>query len=272
MLRVWKAMEEKDIPTAEHSQVLGYFWWDVDEGLSTVAGRHYENHPDLARRCLELINELDVSSPPNCEDGDEAAFARWADEYPIDTTYFPDYSIERIAQFLPPEETTFNYRIRRLRLIKEREANQQVDTPEAGAPEEIAASASRRSSRSSASRRRRSRAKSSTPPHTSASPERNAACQISDTDIKGTSSNKDIYDSQPEHRDSSSSGVSGNDHGKSDYTEDGVTVTLNVVPDGEDGLVNDNNDVLQPSPTDTAEPDHEVMYHPSRTPSISYPK
>ena len=104
MLRFLKAMEDNNIPIVEHSQVLGYFWWDVDEGLQRVASRHYDNRPDIARCCLGLINELNTSSPPIGED--EAAFARWADEYPIDTTYFPNYSIERIAEFLLPEEMT----------------------------------------------------------------------------------------------------------------------------------------------------------------------
>ncbi|KAI0093088.1 hypothetical protein BDY19DRAFT_407332 [Irpex rosettiformis] len=248
MFRLLKTLQEKDIQIDEYSNTLSQFWWDADLGLETVLGRHYPGHPDMARRCLTLINELDVSSPP--DEQDEDAFAEWAESFPLHITYFPDYTIERIARFLPPEETTFSHRVRRLEIIKKRDEN----TPERnGSTRSGAASENRRSSKAK-----------STMSNTSASHERKAISKDLNADAQVTCSDKAEHYEPKENK-----GDDGRDHDsdKGDHSGgDKVTIFLKGVTD-EDNI--DDNDILLPSPTNTADPDHDTTYSPSPKSPVS---
>lgn len=212
-LRLIKTLRERDSPLPEDYH-FSQLWWTLDGALQTVVSRHIPSHPDTARRCLELINELDVSCPPDGQD--EEAFAEWADNFPLNDTIFPDYWIERIAHFLPREETTFNHRIRRIRLTDKHGDNAHNDS----------SAGSHKSSRRSSHSKRRPRSRSP-------------------------------------------SSQSGDDKSNADNDDDSVKDSLEIAVNGVSD--NDHNDIIPPSPTNTANPDHQSICSPSTTPPPESP-
>ncbi|KAI0093072.1 hypothetical protein BDY19DRAFT_921863, partial [Irpex rosettiformis] len=110
-----KATEVKDVALEKHWTLVRGMWSDIEKGLQTVAGRSYEEHPDIARRCLELIDALDGIPPSACQD--EETFSTWMDTFLPDKTWFPDHCIQSLAQFLPVGEDVISCRLRRVRLL-----------------------------------------------------------------------------------------------------------------------------------------------------------
>jgi hypothetical protein len=143
LLHVLKAMKDRNLPIDEYSDLLSQVWWDVDDGLRIVASRHYDAHPNLAKHCLLLIDSLDISPPPAGQD--DAAFARWANEFPESESWFPDTLINALARFLFPVELTASHRLRRLRYLENCDRNTKKQT----------SSRTRRNSRSKTTRRSR---------------------------------------------------------------------------------------------------------------------
>jgi hypothetical protein len=121
LLRVLKAMKDRNLPIDGYSDLVSQVWWDVDNGLRIVASRHYDGHPDAAKDCLMLIDSLEILPPPTGQDDD--AFARWANEFPESKSWFPDNLIRALARFSPPIEMTASHRLRRLRYLENRDGN-----------------------------------------------------------------------------------------------------------------------------------------------------
>jgi hypothetical protein len=236
LLRLLKTMKSRNLPIDEYSYLLSRVWWDIDDGLRVVASRHYDGHPELAKNCLVLIDCLDISPPLTGQDDD--AFAAWANEFPESESWFPDTLINALAQFLPPTEVTASHRLRRLRYLEKRDENTTKHT----------SNRSRRSSRSKSSRRSRQSSRVSTDSTRLSKPE------IEQDEGKSTTtSHHDIFTpTDDEQR------VSSDRHADPD-AQDGMVIVVNEGSNHEgDSDTNDPNELLPPSPTDTADPSHDI--------------
>lgn len=114
-----KATEDKGKASVEDLWRLVHrkLWPSVENGMKIVAGRVklHRGHPEIARRCLALIDTLDVSSVPDYED--EGAFAAWEAAFDESETVVPDDCIRVLARFLPSANDIKSYRLRRVRNI-----------------------------------------------------------------------------------------------------------------------------------------------------------
>ncbi|KAI0688466.1 hypothetical protein BC835DRAFT_310538 [Cytidiella melzeri] len=252
LLRLIRKMKEQEVSIVDFAWYFLQSWWDVNEGLRTVAGRHYERHPAIAKECLEFINSLDLSAPPLSDGQDqEDGFANWAHSFPMPESMYPDTLIESLAQFLPVEETTFSHRVRRLRLLQNKDDEQTRDpdwppniagplTKSFGARERPPSRTRRNRSR----RRRRSRSSVQTE-------------QLDIQNVPNADSDSD-WATDESNMDGKGDGQ-GSDTGSKDRasSRERVTVTVNAAESSSDHGDDDDNE-CQPSPTDTADPDHEV--------------
>lgn len=133
-----QAVRAKGTPLAEYISPIHKFWEAIDEGLQTVAGMPEiwkDDYYTSAIDCLELVNEMDFSTPV---DEDHETFSKWATSFPAGDSLFPDSFIANIAKYLPEEAASVSYRIRRIQLLHDDAKSVEDEEDEAEEEEEEA--------------------------------------------------------------------------------------------------------------------------------------
>lgn len=98
----------------------------------------YDAHRDVARRCLELINTLDLSAPSLDSDSSEEAFIAWAERFRERKSMFPDSFIDALRRFIPfGGDTSFSHRVRRYEYYEQLENMSQADLVEPPSPSAV---------------------------------------------------------------------------------------------------------------------------------------
>ncbi|KAI0090118.1 hypothetical protein BDY19DRAFT_938577 [Irpex rosettiformis] len=119
------------IATLGNFREIRDFFKVVDEGLRMIADlQDYDTHREIAKHCLELINRLDLSAPPDSDNNglNEEAFWTWAEEFPERKSRFPETFIDALRRFLPfGDDTSFSHRVRRYLYFEQLESTSQGD-------------------------------------------------------------------------------------------------------------------------------------------------